>query len=282
MTANDSKKSYIDELGTLDDDAIDLAKAALAISSEESPSLNMNRYETHIQSLIDDVAARHQELLKHGAEDNAETQLASLKHVIHDENEYSGDDKNYDDLQNMSLVRVIERRKGIPAALALIYVHVAQAQGWSLVALKFPAHVVCRIEMGATRLIFDPFDTCKLMGASDLRGLLKRLVSDTAELSTDYYEASSNRELLIRLQNNKKLRQIECEDYEASLETILILRRIDPSEYRLLLDAGVLFARTNRLKDAVGALESYIDLAPKDADIYDAELLLREIKENMN
>ena len=34
---------------------------------------------------------------------------------------YRGDSDTYDDLQNADLVRVIERRKGLPVALSILY-----------------------------------------------------------------------------------------------------------------------------------------------------------------
>ena len=43
---------------------------------------------------------------------------------------YRGDSDTYDDLQNADVARVIERRKGLPVALAILYLHVARAQGW--------------------------------------------------------------------------------------------------------------------------------------------------------
>jgi regulator of sirC expression with transglutaminase-like and TPR domain len=273
---------YLDKVGQEEDSNIDLAKTALMIGVIESPSLHLGRYEHHIQKLIDEVAARYKELQGAGADDTSETQLAALKFVMIDTHNYSGDIERYDDLQNMNLIRVIERRKGIPAALSLIYMHVAQAQGWGVTALNFPAHVICRIEKEGKRLIFDPFNGCAVLNAPELRVLLKGLIGDQVELSADYYEASTKRELLIRLQNNKKLRQIEGEDYEGALQCVQIMQKIAPDEYRLLLDAGVLYARTHHLNDAVGALEKYIELVPDEVDAHDAVLLLRQIRESLN
>ncbi len=296
MTANDSDLTgtntqedipkgielYLEQVGQQSDDDINLAKTALMIGAIESPSLHLGRYEHHIQKLIDEVATRYKELLEAGADPSSEAQLAALKFVMIDTHDYSGDIEKYDDLQNMNLIRVIERRKGIPAALSLIYMHVGQAQGWDITALNFPAHVLCRIEKDGKRLIFDPFNGCAVMNAPELRILLKELIGGHVELSADYYESSTKRELIIRLQNNKKLRQIEGEDYDGALQCVQIMQKIAPDEYRLLLDAGVLYARTHHLNDAVQALEEYIALAPDDVDSYDAVLLLRQITESLN
>ncbi len=274
--------NLLKEVGKSKDEDIHLTDAALAMAALDSPGISIERYQNHIAKMIGEVAQRHQALLDEGAEDNAETQLAALKYVIADVHGYEGDTETYEDLQNVNLIRVIERQKGMPVSIALLYVHIGLEQGWSIASLNFPAHVVCRIEKGGQRLLFDPFNKCKILQAADLRQLLKTLVSPQAELAASYYEPAGKRDMLIRMQNNIKLRQIESEDYLGAVKTIETMRLIDPDEYRLLLDAGVLYARTNQALAAVDALEKYIDLAPSKADQHDALLLLQQIKESLN
>jgi regulator of sirC expression with transglutaminase-like and TPR domain len=275
---------YTEELqaiGLLEDHKINLAKAALYLGALDSPGISLNRYENHVVKLCDEVTQRHAFLIEEGATDDAATQLAALKYVMVDVYDYMGNLEEYDDLQNVNLLRVIDRRKGMPVALSLLYIHAGLAQGWHIEALNFPAHVVCRIEKEGQRILFDPFHGCKVLQAADLRQLLKTLVSSDAELASSYYDASTRREILIRLQNNIKLRQIENEDYEAAVKTIERMRLIDPEEYRLLLDAGVLYARTNQGLAAIAALEKYIDRAPLE-DRQEALYLLKQIRENLN
>lgn len=272
----------LDQAGELDDNDLNLANIALAMAAVDSPGIHLERYQHHIQTMIDEVTLRHSLLLQEGADDDAATQLAALKHIIADKHEYEGDFETYEDLQNVNLIRVIERRKGMPVALALLYIHVGLAQGWDVVALNFPAHVVCRIQKNRQVLLFDPFHQCKILQAADLRHLLKTLVSEEAELITEYYEASSKRDVLIRMQNNIKLRLIEGEDYEAAVKVIEMMRRLDPQEYRLLLDAGVLYARTNQALAAIDALEDYIEATPNPEDQHEALLLLREIRTSLH
>lgn len=274
--------NLLKKVGESKDKDIHLTDTALAMAALDSPGISIERYQNHITKMIGEVRQRHQALLDKGADDNAETQLAALKYVIADVHGYEGDTETYEDLQNVNLIRVIERQKGMPISIALLYVHIGLEQGWSIASLSFPAHVVCRIEKSGQRLLFDPFNKCKILQAADLRQLLKTLVSPQAELATSYYEPATKRDMLIRMQNNIKLRQIESEDYLGAVKTIETMRLIDPDEYRLLLDAGVLYARTNQALAAVDALEKYIDLAPSKADQHDALLLLQQIKESLN
>lgn len=273
---------YLKIFSALPDHEIDIGPAALALAAIEQPGLSLDRYFNHLRKLAVETGARHQELLKAGAQDNAETRLAALKHIIADKHSYAGDEETYDDLQNASLIRVIDRAKGLPITLAVLYIHAAQAQGWDIAGLNVPGHFVCRLEKDGARVIFDPFHQCQVLTAPDLRQLVKHALGDKAELSATYFEPAGNREILIRLQNNIKFRQIEIEDYTGALKTVEIMRLVAPSEYRLLLDAGVLYARTHQTQAAIDVLEDYIKQAPYDRDRHEAALLLRQLKESIN
>lgn len=272
----------LEQIGALDDVVIDLAEAALALAIYNHPGKSLGQYQHHIEKLIKDTAARFIALRESGADDDAQTRLAALKHILHDQESYVGDDQNYDDLDNASLMRVIDRRKGLPIAIALLYIHVGRAQGWSLDGLHFPGHVLARLEHEGQRLIFDPFHGCKLMQAPDLRALLKATMGAHAELSVSYYETASNRELLMRLQNNIKLRQIEAEDYEGALKTIDAMRLIAPQEMRLLFDAGILNAKTNRPKAAIEVLEQYLQYPISTREKSEVMAILAELRAMMN
>lgn len=269
-------------IGAQPDEAIDLGRTAIYLAALEQPGLSLERYQSHMQRLAAEVRERHDALIAAGAQDSAETRLAALKHIVADKYGYAGDNDNYDDLQNASLIRVIDRRRGLPISLGILYIQIGRYLGWAVHGLNVPGHFVCRIDYDAARLIFDPFNGCAALQAPDLRRLVKQSLGPEAELSSSYYEPAGNRTILVRLQNNIKLRRIEAEDYEGALSAVQAMRAIDPEEYRLLLDAGVLCARTNRLQQAIVALEGYIARAPGDRDRHEAALLLRQIQESLN
>lgn len=273
---------YLQALAALPDDEIDVAPAALALAAKQQTGIHLERYTHHLKTLVEDVGDEYQALLKNGEEESAETQLAALKEVLHVQQGYNGDDQTYDDLQNANLIRVIERQKGLPISLCILYIHAAKGLGWDVAGLNVPGHFLCRIEKDGVRLIFDPFQACKILEAPDLRLLVKKANGPHAELSSQYYDPCSSRDILIRLQNNIKFRQIEGEDYDGALQTVELMRLIDPEEYRLLLDAGVLYARTEQPMAAIETLQKYLDRAPNDRDRQEAALLLQDLKASLN
>lgn len=83
----------IDQAGSLGDNDMNLANTTLAIAALDSPAIKIERYQHHIQTMSDEVALRHAQLIEEGAEDDVGTQLAALKHVIADKYEYAGDEE---------------------------------------------------------------------------------------------------------------------------------------------------------------------------------------------
>lgn len=275
------QNNVLQSLGEIPDHEIPLAETALLLSASYDSGIDLSRYRAHLDKIVEEVGVRFKALLKAGADDSAETRLAALKHIISDQYKYEGDKDNYDDLQNADLVRVIDRRKGLPIALAIITLHAAHAQGWIMEGLNFPGHFLLRLELGPHRVITDPFNNFQIMQAPDLRALLKKIAGPEAELAASYYESATSRDILIRLQNNIKHRQIEHEDYAGALKTVEQMRLIAPHENRLLFDSGVLHARTGHVIQAIGILEEYLKHATIQRDRYDAQMFLSSLKDSL-
>src|SRR5215208_6494931 len=118
---------YLRELAAAASPILPIGEAALALASFERPRVGLKRYRQHLATLARDVG-RHAEVGGDlAARGRALNEILLLKHG------YSGDELTYDDLQNANLMRVVDRRKGLPVALGILYLHAARAQGWDSV-----------------------------------------------------------------------------------------------------------------------------------------------------
>src|SRR5579864_8089930 len=181
-----------------------IAEAALALASFERPRVALSRYRQHLANLARDVG-RHA-----GAAGGLAARAAALNEIILLKYGYSGDELTYDDLQNANLMRVVDRRKGLPVALGILYLHAARAQGWDSVGLAFPGHFLIRLTEGAERLILDPFHGGRVCDAATLRELLKAMAGQEVELAPEHYAPVADRDVLLRLQNNLKSRLLQA------------------------------------------------------------------------
>ena len=194
-------------LGAMDDAEIDLAEAALLLAAIDRPDAGLDRYRAHLEEVARDVGIK----VPSGAAHNVARRIRALADIISDAYGYVGDTLTYDDPQNANLMRVIDRRKGLPVALGILYIHAARAQGWSATGINFPGHFLIRLERGGVRVIADPFNGGVERKVADLRALLKQMAGLDAELRPDHYQPISNRDTLIRLLNNIKLRALSAD-----------------------------------------------------------------------
>src|ERR1700730_12793086 len=205
---------YLRELGAAGSPMLPIGEAALALASFERPRVGLSRYRQHLPSLARDVG-RHA-----GAAGDLAARAQALNEIILLKYGYSGDELTYDDLQNANLMRFVDRRKGLPVALGILYLGVARAQGWDTVGLGFPGHFLIRLSQGPERLILDPFHGGRLLDAAALRELLKAIAGQEIELSPDHYAPVADREVLLRLQNNLKSRLIQAGRHEQAVRVI--------------------------------------------------------------
>jgi regulator of sirC expression with transglutaminase-like and TPR domain len=279
----------INLLGTFDDDSICLASAALGLSSMGNKPMSF--YTRHLAELSEAVSAYYASIAGGDVladetgikcQNDIKKKLRSLQAVIYDQYQYRGNYDHYEELENADLCSVIERRKGMPIALGIICMHVAKAQGWNAVGIALPGHFVCRLEANGERIIFDPFHHANTVNAADLRRLLKQSLGSDAELKPEHYKPVSNRRILLRLQNNIKLRQVEKHNYLDAIITLDTMRKIDPNEASLLLDAGQLYARANQPQEAISALSSYLSQSNSQYGKTKASVLLHQMKQRLH
>lgn len=278
QTTDTHPEAALQEYGALDDKRIPLIETALNLALAKHRGRSPGPYRTHIAKLTTEIGERYSDLIEAGAEDNPETKIAALKHVICDKHGYTGDEETYNDLRNADLIEVIDRRKGLPIALSMIAIEAGRAQGWEIYGLNFPGHFLLRLDQGGKRVICDPYHQFRIMQAPDLRQLLKSTIGPDAELSATLYQEASNREILLRLQNNIKFRQIEREEYDEALNTVGLMRSFAPEEARLLLDESVLNARLGHIAAAIERVREYLNAVTDPKDKYDAEVLLRTLE----
>jgi regulator of sirC expression with transglutaminase-like and TPR domain len=154
----------------------------------------------------------------------------------------------------------------------------ARAQGWEIAGLCFPGHFLLRMEHQGQRAILDPFEAGERKSAADLRKLIRTQEGEEAGLNPGHYEAVSDREVLVRLQNNIKLRQTRSGDNLAAAATLETMLLIAPNDKTLWREKALLAAQLGRVDSAVAALQEYIARETLDGPRHDAALLLQKLR----
>jgi regulator of sirC expression with transglutaminase-like and TPR domain len=273
----DDPQAFLRRCAGIDDGKIDLAAAALAFAALARPGASIAPYFTHLRALAADVAAA----ARSETPDLTE-QIHILNTVLFEAHGYAGDRDTYNDLRNANLMSVIDRRRGLPIALSMLYVHAARAQGWRIEGVNFPGHFLLRLRDGGAGVIVDPFNGGRIRSAADLHELIKTMEGDKAELRREHCQPAGNRQMLLRLQNNIKLRLLRDDKLAEAAEVVGHMLLIAPDDPGLWHEAGVLHGRVGNLRAAVAALEKLAALSRGSSDHGKAVQLLTEMKSRLN
>ena len=270
-------KDLLRHIGTLPDEDIDLAEAALALAALDHSDVSLDRYRDHLSLLAREVAE-----LNPPDTDTLEGRVKALQDVLVGRHGYEGDTLTYDDIQNANMMQVIDRKKGLPVALGILFIQTARAQGWSISGLNFPGHFLVRLEYAGERIILDPFNQGQSRSVMELRDLLKVAAGADAELTPEYYATVGNRDILLRLQNNLKLRFMKADRVDKAVEILDGMLLFAPEEAMLWREAGLLNAHIGNLNAAVGALETFMTLGVNDLLRHQTALLIQQLKARLN
>src|SRR4051812_46166457 len=129
-------RDALDAIGALPDTEIDIGDAALQFARIDAPAADWEAARAHLTDL-----ARAGSGLSDTIDDaDLAARAIGLSGLLGGRFGYRGDDETYDDLANANLIRVIERRRGLPVALGVLWLHTAHAAGWAAHGVDFPAH----------------------------------------------------------------------------------------------------------------------------------------------
>jgi len=267
---------FLREVGSSSAPTLPIAEAALALASFDRPRIALARYRQHLAALARDVGRHAAAASGLAAQANALNEIILLKHG------YSGDELTYDDLQNANLMRVIDRRKGLPVALGILYLSAARAQGWNAVGLGFPGHFLVRLSQGPERVILDPFHGGRMLDAMALRELLKAISGQEVELTPDHYAPVPDRDVLLRLQNNLKSRLLQGQQFERAAKVIETMQMLAPNLAELWREAGLINAQLGNMRAAMQSIEQFVARAPDGPARHEAAVMLQQLKSKLN
>ena len=215
------------------------------------------------------------------AEPTIDQVVRALQTVIAERNGFQGDAENYDDLANADLMQVIERKRGLPVALGMLYIHAARRCGIAVTGIDFPGHFLLRVQANGKRKMIDPFHGAISLGPAELRELLKSFSGLDAELVPEHYKPSSDIDILLRLQNNIKVRALRAGELELATRVIEHSLLIDPEHEGLWHQLGALYARLDQDHMALGAFEQFVKRCDDPLHRARIEAVIEELRDRL-
>lgn len=160
-----------------------------------------------------------------------------LNHIFFDVHEFKGDTDNYHQSKNSFISSVLERKKGNPISLAIIYSIVAQRLNIPIYGVNLPQHFILgyikdlewqplkrfndpsilRDEAGSEIMFYiNPFNAGLIFNRENIMKFLRQLNLEPKE---DYFKACSNMSIIARMLRNLET-SYEREKNQAKLDLV--------------------------------------------------------------
>lgn len=237
------------------DDEIDLGWAALAIALDEYPDLDIGSYVARMDRLAATVTDRS------GGETNPYRLIASINYVFFSQEEFQGNRDDYYDPKNSFLNEVMDRRRGIPITLSVLYMEVARRVGLTLCGVGFPGHFLVKYVGKEEEIVIDPFHEGEVRSVEELGDLLHEIYGGKVGFQPEFLSPVSKRQILKRMLSNLKAIYLHQGDLLKRLSVVDRLVILEPDSAQEIRDRGLLYLKLECFSQALEDLEAYLRLA---------------------
>lgn len=248
---------------------IDLARVALLCGCALQPTLEVDRY----LARLDWYAARASALV--GPAPAAESASNAIRAVLFDEEEFAGDETDYYSVLNCILQKVMDRRRGVPITLSIVYLAVARRMGLNVVGIGLPLHFVVRHVEPGNGLLVDPFYGGAIVTPEQCQSRVEQAYGGPVEFDASYLQPMGVRGMLYRMLNNLKQGYVRLQDYHRAGMVVEQMLVVMPEQTQEVRDRGLLLLQEHRLTDGIRYLCQYLNEHPdaRDADIVRGKLI---------
>jgi len=259
-------------IGTQGQNVLNIGEAALLLANLDLPKNSFEQYQDELNLITSDLSAASREA------ETLSDRITVLSETLYKQHRFQGDVETYDDPQNANLMRVIDRRKGLPVALGILAIHACRTQGWEIAGLNFPGHFLLRLSKLGEDVLIDPFNEARLVVNEDLQKIFLRIHNQNMPEQSDFVQSVSDHDILVRLQNNIKIRALREGDKERAIKILQSIVLITPTSVEFLAELVMLEASGGRIKTALERLERFIQ---RNTDFSNASSIL-SLKEQLN
>ena len=256
--------------------AIALLESAACIAQDEYPRLDVQQFLDE----MDRLQARLQRRIAQDAEPLLRLNL--LNQFFFGELGFAGNLNDYYAPGNSYLHVVLEKRRGIPISLAVLWLELAQGVGLRAHGVAFPGHFLVKVLMPTGQVVMDPMTGLSL----SREALGERLepfrrghgpLEDEAPLGL-YLQAATERDILARMLRNLKEIHRARQDWSrlvAVQDRLIVLLPDAWSEWR---DRGLAQAELGRPLQAAQDLEVYLAHAQGAGDVRQIQQRILELR----
>jgi regulator of sirC expression with transglutaminase-like and TPR domain len=264
----------------IEDESVDILRAALTLSRIHEPGLDMERYVHRVDELAARVAVKIDD------PDDPVQIIAAMNDVLFREEMFRGNTVDYYSPRNSFLHDVLDRRLGIPITLALVYMEVARRVGFQLFGVGMPGHFLLKhYDVDGHSILIDAFERGSIVTEDDCRQKLDSIYSGQVALQPEFLLPVTRRQMLTRILNNLRSIYLSQRDFRRAVQVVDLILVIYPRSPEDMKQRAVLRYNLNDFRGALSDFEEYVKMSPDASDaeeIRQTALSLRRSMAMMN
>ncbi len=274
MSFHDSLRNEFAELARLPEDAIDIIHAGLLIGRLAYPRLDEIAYRQYLDETAQKLGSRLGKTAEIGG------RIAALNTIMFEDEGFQGDSQHYFNPDNSFLNRVIDRRRGIPITLSVLYIEIGRMAGLNLSGIPLPGHFITALFNESGRLYIDPFNKGEILTEQECLNRIKKPPVEASQLDIQQVPPASKRDILSRMLRNLKAVYVHTQRDINALEVLHWILSLNPDATAELRERGLIYEALGNLHQARLDLERYISLVPEAGDREHIERKIQAFREN--
>jgi len=180
-------------LSACDDDHLDLETGAFLLARFAYPDFDTWPF----VKTLDAMAMEVQERL--GLKASGEETVKTLNRYLFVEQGFAGNTRQYYEVENSYLNKVIERKTGIPISMSAVYLLISKRLGLPVFGVGMPGHFLVKYDTPRYRIFVDSFNGGSLLTQKDCARFLEQAGYGFDER---FLQKTSDRAILIRMIKN--------------------------------------------------------------------------------
>jgi regulator of sirC expression with transglutaminase-like and TPR domain len=257
-----------------DDEAIDLAGAALALARIEYPELAVDVYQQRLNALAASVKRRLRPT------PTSREIVATLNRVLFEEEGLRGNRDDYYDPRNSFLNDVLDRKLGIPITLSVVYMEVARRIGFPLAGTAMPGHFLLKhYDLMSGEIVIDAFNRGRVLTPDDCEVRLQEIYRGELEFKPEFLSPVTRREILTRMLNNLRQIYFTQRNFRKGLMVLDLLLAIPPRSNDMLRERALVRLNLDQYVGAAQDLANYLKACPDAPDAKDVQETLDMVRQ---
>ncbi len=239
-------------------------RVALECAADFRPQLDVEHYLRRLDSLAQKVqvsfalpplcAAERREVLR------------AIGKVLYEQQGFQPAREDYHDPANSLLDQVLDRRRGIPLTLALVFQAVALRLGVDVYGVCTPGHFMLGCKLQGRCWYIDAFNYGELLTQEQCRRRVEQM-SGPQQWQKGHFRRASPRQMIVRLLRNLKNAWVMQDSWANALcvqKRLMLLCPQEACEYR---DMGLILLRNGQPHRALRYLLPYQQAHPDEAEL---------------